>query len=228
MFPLEDVKCKYFFIYLKALTKAYQMDKENYLKQFEQFKSTPEGQELLENEKKKNEKKAVEKAGKTEKAEKKLKNKSKNQLAKLETEMGKPKRYPLAINLFASEQMKEMTGPITERIKVISEKWKNMSQKQKDPFVKKSDELKAIYEKELAQYEEKLGKEGLSKLKEKAEAKAVEKRNPSAYNLFASEQMKGMTGPVSERMKVVAEKWRNMSQEQKAPFIKKSDELKTK
>merc|ERR1712223_1711927 len=142
----------------EALTKAYQMDKEAYLKQFEQFKSTSEGQEFLEKQK-------------LEKPEKKLK-KAKSQLSTLKTEMGKPKRYPLAINLFASEQMKGMSGPVTDRIKVISEKWKNMSQEQKSPFVKKSDELKAIYEKELAHWEETVGKEGLSKL-EKMNQKVI-------------------------------------------------------
>merc|ERR1712203_1134056 len=51
-------------------------------------------------------------------------------------------------------------------------------------------------------------------------------RYPLAFNLFVKEQMSGASGPVASNIKMAADKWKNLSEIQKSPFVKKSAELK--
>jgi len=148
----------------EALNEAYLVDKKNYLQQFEKFKNTPEGKEILEK-------------MKQEGKEKKLQ-KSKTALSKLKTDLGKPVRYPMAYNLFVVDYYKKggAKGVVTNAAKEVAEKWKNLGEMQKAPYVKKSNELKAQYEKDLAAWEAKQGTEGMAKI-EQMEKKVVSARN---------------------------------------------------
>merc|ERR1719483_1037041 len=130
----------------EALNEAYQIEKKKYLQEFEKFKITPEGKEILEKMKQDGKEKRLQK--------------TKGQLGKLKSELGKPTRYPMAYNLFVKEVTSGVPGRVTSNIKMAADKWKNLSEIQKSPFVKKSTELKAIYEKDLAAWEAKQVAEG--------------------------------------------------------------------
>ena len=109
----------------KELKATFPIDWLKYLQEFEKFKSTPEGQEILE-------KRAIEKKGRKF-------TKTKSQLKKLVLGMEKPKKYPLPVNLFAKEQMTGVFGSKEkkEMMKVISIKWREMSLEQKTPYINK-------------------------------------------------------------------------------------------
>jgi len=186
----------------EALNEAYKIDKKKFEAEFEKFKNTSEGKELLEKKKQ---------DGK----EKKL-SKFKIQLRNLKEDMGKPKRhgnsgfmdpelpyhhkrYPLAINLFSKDQLEGMSGTKpTDRLKIVSEKWGSLSEAQKAPYVKKSEELKAKYEKDLAVWEATQGKDGLSKIDD------LQKKISSARNAVKGIEPKPKV--VKKRKKVVAKK----------------------
>jgi len=166
----------------EALNEAYQIDKKKYEAEKEKFQNTSEGKELLEKKKQ---------AGK----EKKL-SKFKIQLKNLKEEMGKPKRYPLPINLFAKEQLAGMSGKITDNMKIVTQKWGTLSETQKAPYVKKSEELKAKYEKDLAVWEATQGTEGLGQIED------LQKKISSARNAVKGIEPKVVKKP----KKVVAKK----------------------
>jgi hypothetical protein len=136
----------------KELSEAYLIEKEKYSKIFEQFKQTPEGQELLE-------KRKVATRGKRL-------NKCKLQLTKLNAEMNKPKQSVGPYAIFFAEQMRGTSGAVADRSKLVAEKWKNMSEGQKAGYVKKASEHNAIYEQELSQWKKNVGAEGLAKIEE--------------------------------------------------------------
>jgi len=167
----------------EALNQAYQIEKKKYLQEFEKFKITPEGKEILEKMKQDGKEKRLQKA--------------KGKLGKLKSELGKPTRYPLAYNLFVKEQMSGAPGRVVSNIKMAADKWKNLSEIQKSPFVKKSAELKAIYEKDLAAWEAKQAAEGGL-----AQIEALQKKV-----LSATHDVKGIVPkPKKKPKKVVAKK----------------------
>merc|ERR1719400_1125227 len=98
----------------EALNEAYQIEKKKYLQEFEKFKITPEGKEILEKMKQDGKEKRLQKA--------------KGKLGKLKSELGKPTRYPLAYNLFVKEQMSGASGQVASNIKLAADKWKNLSE----------------------------------------------------------------------------------------------------
>lgn len=164
----------------EALNEAYQIEKKKYLQEFEKFKITPEGKEILEKMKQDGKEKRLQKA--------------KGKLGKLKSELGKPTRYPLAYNLFVKEQMSGASGQVASNIKLAADKWKNLSEIQKSPFVKKSAELKAIYEKDLAAWEAKQGAEGGL-----AQIEALQKKV-----LSATHDVKGIVPKPKKKPKKVA------------------------
>merc|ERR1719148_232508 len=167
----------------EALNEAYQIEKKKYLQEFEKFKITPEGKEILEKMKQDGKEKRLQK--------------TKGQLGKLKSELGKPTRYPLAYNLFVKEEMSGTQGRVISNIKMAADKWKNLSEIQKSPFVKKSAECKAIYEKDLAAWEAKQAAEGGL-----AQIEALQKKV-----LSATHDVKGIVPkPKKKPKKVVAKK----------------------
>lgn len=106
------------------LKASFPIDWLKYLQEFGDFKSTPQGQEILE-------KRDI------ERKEKRLK-KTKTKLKKLILGMEKPKKYPLPVNLFAKEQMAGVFGSKEkkEMMKIISIKWREMNLEQKTPYIK--------------------------------------------------------------------------------------------
>merc|ERR1712008_317878 len=167
----------------EALNEAYQIEKKKYLEEFEKFKITPGGKEILEKMKQDGKEKRLQK--------------TKGQLGKLKTELGKPTRYPLAYNLFVKEEMSGTQGRVISNIKMAADKWKNLSEIQKSPFVKKSAECKAIYEKDLAAWEAKQAAEGGL-----AQIEALQKKV-----LSATHAVKGIVPePKKKPKKVVATK----------------------
>merc|ERR1712051_286055 len=121
----------------EALNQAYQIEKKKYLHEFEKFKTTPEGKEILDKMKQDGKEKRLQK--------------TKRKLGDLKSELGKPTRYPQSYNLFVKEQISGVQGPVVANMKIAADKWKSLSEIQKSPYVKKSAELKAKYEKDLAQ-----------------------------------------------------------------------------
>merc|ERR1719350_307955 len=164
----------------EALNEAYQIEKKKYLQEFEKFKITPEGKEILEKMKQDGKEKRLQKA--------------KGKLGKLKSELGKPTRYPLAYNLFVKEQMSGASGQVVSNIKIAADKWKNLSEIQKSPFVEKSAELKAIYEKDLAAWEAKQAAEGGL-----AQIEALQKKV-----LSATHDVKGIVPKPKKKPKKVA------------------------
>merc|ERR1712086_601902 len=147
----------------EGLNEAYQIEKKEYLQKFEKFKITPEGKEILEKMKQNGKEKRLQR--------------TKGQLGKLKSELGKPTRYPMAYNLFVKEVTSGIPGRVTSNIKMAADKWKNLSEIQKSPFVKKSTELKAIYEKDLAAWEAKQAAEGGMAQIEALQKKVLSERN---------------------------------------------------
>merc|ERR1719148_505882 len=167
----------------EALNEAYQIEKKKYLQEFDKFKITPEGKEILEKMKQDGKEKRLQK--------------TKGQLGKLKSELGKPTRYPMAYNLFVKEEMSGIPGLVVSNIKIAADKWKNLSEIQKSPFVKKSAECKAIYEKDLAAWEAKQAAEGGL-----AQIEALQKKV-----LSATHDVKGIVPkPKKKPKKVVASK----------------------
>merc|ERR1719483_1594414 len=164
----------------EALNEAYQIEKKEYLQKFEKFKITPEGKEILEKMKQDGKEKRLQR--------------TKGQLGKLKSELGKPTRYPMAYNLFVKEVTSGIPGRVTSNIKMAADKWKNLSEIQKSPFVKKSTELKAIYEKDLAAWEAKIAAEGGL-----AQIEALQKKV-----LSATHNVKGIVPTPKKKPKKVA------------------------
>jgi len=182
----------------EALNEAYQIEKKKYLQEFESFKITPEGKEILEKMKQDGKEKRLQK--------------TKGKLVKLKTELGKPSRYPMAYNLFVKEEMSGIPGLVVSNIKIAADKWKNLSEIQKSPYVKKSTELKAIYEKDLAAWEAKQASEGGL-----AQIEALQKKIVSETN-----NVKGIVPtPKKKPKKVVATKVAKSKVKKAAP--KKKD-----
>jgi high mobility group protein B3 len=162
------------------LNEAYQIEKNKYLEEFEKFKMTTEGKEILEKMKQEDKEKRLQK--------------TKLKLGKLKSELGKPTRYPQAYNLFVKEQISGLQGPVVSNIKLAADKWKSLSEIQKSPYVKKSTELKAIYEKDLAAWEAKQAAEGGL-----AQIEALQKKIVSASN-----DVKGIVPKPKKKPKKVA------------------------
>ena len=162
------------------MNEAYQIEKKKYLEEFEKFKMTTEGKEILEKMKQEGKEKRLQK--------------TKLKLGKLKSELGKPTRYPQAYNLFVKEQISGLQGPVVSNIKLAADKWKSLSEIQKSPYVKKSTELKAIYEKDLAAWEAKQAAEGGL-----AQIEALQKKIVSASN-----DVKGIVPKPKKKPKKVA------------------------
>merc|ERR1719509_350195 len=187
----------------EALNEAYQIEKKKYLQEFEKFKITPEGKEILEKMKQDGKEKRLQKA--------------KGKLGKLKSELGKPTRYPLAYNLFVKEEMSGTPGRVISNIKMAADKWKNLSEIQKSPFVKKSAELKAMYEKDLAAWEAKQAAEGGL-----AQIEAMQKKV-----LSATHDVKGIVPkPKKKPKKVVAKKVAKTKVKKAAPKKKPAPKKK--
>lgn len=150
------------------------------MQEFDKFKITPEGKEILEKMKQDGKEKRLQK--------------SKRKLGELKSELGKPARYPQAYNLFVKEQISGVQGPVVANMKLAADKWKKLSEIQKSPYVKKSTELKAIYEKDLAAWEAKQAAEGGL-----AQIKALEKKV-----LSAKHDVKGIVPKPKKKPKKVA------------------------
>merc|ERR1719238_629780 len=112
-----------------------------------------------------------------------------------------------------------------------------MAQKYKELPVARKEALNEAYQIEKKKYLqefEKMKQDGKEKRLQKAKGKLGKlkselgkpTRYPLAYNLFVKEQMSGASGPVASNIKMAADKWKNLSEIQKSPFVKKSAELK--
>merc|ERR1719483_278370 len=148
----------------EALNEAYQIEKKKYLQEFEKFKITPEGKEILEKMKQDGKEKRLQK--------------TKRNLRELKSELGKPTRFLTSNNLFVKEQISGVQGSVAGApMKLAVDKWKSLSEIQKSPYVKKSAELKAKYEKDLAAWEAKQAAEGGLAQIEALQKKIVSERN---------------------------------------------------
>jgi len=182
----------------EALNQAYQIEKKKYLQEFEKFKTTPEGKEILDKMKQDGKEKRLQK--------------TKRKLGDLKSELGKPTRYPQSYNLFVKEQISGVQGPVVANMKIAADKWKSLSEIQKSPYVKKSAELKAKYEKDLAAWEAKQAAEGGL-----AQIQALQKKIVSETN-----NVKGIVPkPKKKPKKVVAKKVAKTKVKKAAP--KKKD-----
>jgi len=133
------------------MKEAYQNEMKIYQKELEEFKTTPEGKEIMEK-------------MSQQRKEKKLKN-FKISLRNLKSEMGLPKQPASAFNLFVKDQTSGKPGAnVTNKIKDITEKWKAMNERQKTPYVQKYNQLKTKYEEDLAKWKAKQSEEGIAKI----------------------------------------------------------------
>jgi len=183
----------------EALNEAYQIEKKKYLQEFEKFKITPEGKEILEKMKQDGKEKRLQK--------------TKRNLRELKSELGKPTRFLTSNNLFVKEQISGVQGSVAGApMKLATDKWKSLSEIQKSPYVKKSAELKAKYEKDLAAWEAKQAAEGGL-----AQIEALQKKIVSLTN-----NVKGIVPkPKKKPKKVVATKVAKTKVKKAAP--KKKD-----
>jgi len=150
----------------EAFNEAYQIEKKKYLQEFEKFKITPEGKEILEKMKQDGKEKRLQK--------------TKRNLRELKSELGKPTRFLSSNNLFVKEEISGVQGPVVANMspmKLAVDKWKSLSEIQKSPYVKKSAELKAKYEKDLAAWEAKQAADGGLAQIEALQKKIVSERN---------------------------------------------------
>merc|ERR1719483_244356 len=183
----------------EALNEAYRIEKKKYLQEFEKFKITPEGKEILEKMKQDGKEKRLQK--------------NKRNLRELKSELGKPTRFLTSNNLFVKEQISGVQGSVAGApMKLATDKWKSLSEIQKSPYVKKSAELKAKYEKDLAVWEAKHAAEGGL-----ARIEALQKKIVSLKN-----NVKGIVPkPKKKPKKVVASKVAKTKVKKAAP--KKKD-----
>merc|ERR1719464_2393343 len=110
----------------------------------------------------------------------------------------------------------------------ITELGKIMAQKYKELPVARKEALNEAYqiEKKKQDGKEKRLQKAKGKLGKLKSELGKPTRYPLAYNLFVKEQMSGAPGRVVSNIKMAADKWKNLSEIQKSPFVKKSAELK--
>jgi len=134
----------------------------------------------------------------------------------------------------------------TEVSKVLAQKYKEL------PLGRKMS-MKETYQNEMKKYQKELeefkntpeGKEAMEKKTQQRKEKKLRnfkislrnlksemgkpKTPGSAYTLFVKDQTSGKTGiNVTNNMKVNTEKWKSMNEREKAPYVQKFNQLKTK
>merc|ERR1712223_1009102 len=181
-----------------SLSQTFKTELEKYQKEFEAFKNTPEGKEIVEKIKQEQRGKRLQKF--------------KISLANLKKDLGKPKQPANAYSSFIKEQSLgksfKSNADVNANFKAIGEKWKGMSEKQKAPYIEKFKDLSAKYEKDLTLWKANLGEEEVAKIN------AIEKRITTTRNAI-----KGIVPkPKRKKKKVVAKKVKKA----KKPAAKKS------
>merc|ERR1719270_340481 len=169
-----------------SLSQPFKTELEKYQKEFEAFKNTPEGKEILEKIRQEQRGKRLQKF--------------KISLANLKKDLGKPKQPANAYSSFIKDQSLgkslKTQADVHANFKAIGEKWKGMSEKQKAPYIEKFKELSAKYEKDLTLWKANLGEEEVAKIN------AIEKKITTTRNAI-----KGIVPkPKRKKKKVVAKK----------------------
>merc|ERR1711962_1385910 len=143
-----------------SLSQTFKTELEKYQKEFEAFKNTPEGKEIVE---------------------------------KIIKEQSLGKSF-------------KSNADVNANFKAIGEKWKGMSEKQKAPYIEKFKELSAKYEKDLTLWKANLGEEEVAKIN------AIEKKITTTRNAI-----KGIVPkPKRKKKKVVAKKVKKAKKPAKA------------
>lgn len=136
----------------------------------------------------------------------------------------RPKRPLSAYFLFAADFRAKYDGDTlstVEMAKKCGEEWKQQSEKAKKPFVEAAKKSRKAYLKAMEKY------------KKKQDKMKPPKRPLSAFFLFMQEtrpvvKERMPDAPVQEISKELGSIWRNMSDDEKRPFLDKNEEGKAK
>ena len=144
-----------------------------------------------------------------------------------------PKKAMTAYIFFNKEmrqQVKESLGPTaktTEIVRVIAEKWSNMTDEEKAPYVKMAEDDKVRYNREISNYEGPLHVPVTRKRGHQNRSPDAPKRAMSPFLYFSNEKRQEMQKcnpdlKVTDISAKLGEIWRDMTDEQKEPYVKKS------
>lgn len=149
-----------------------------------------------------------------------------------------PKRPPNAYALFFRDIRPEIpTRSVPEMGRLIGEKWRNLDDDRKNVYRAKSEELRAEYAKEKTDFlldlsysekkelaeEMKQKKLARQKKRKQAENRKLHKPKPgptSSFACFLKERESTRSDqPITEFVKHLATEWKQMSSDEKFPFI---------
>ena len=171
-------------------------------------------------------------------------------------ELVMPKKPLTSFFLFRDENVEKVKRQypnkrVTEQMSMISEMWKNLTEEQKEAYKNKYNDAMEVYKQKIERMENdpKLGPQ-LAQLreekKEKMAARAyqkakIERRNflkelgkpkkaaVSAYSVFSQEIFKSLHKkgtPVTATTKAISEKWKNLTDAEKEPYVAKYEKAK--
>merc|ERR1712146_351861 len=142
-----------------------------------------------------------------------------------------PKRGKSAYILFSIERreiVKEQLGPdakVQEIMKQVALDWRQLPEEEKKPWVEKSVQDKARYDQELANYSDPL------KIPNKRPKRlaGAPKRGMSAFLMFSQVMRPQLRDDMPDKRnieisKMLGEKWKALSDEDKKPWVQKADE----
>jgi len=133
---------------------------------------------------------------------------------KKERDPNKPKRPQSGWLRYLGEFRKEQKGKILAKdvLGFAGEKWKTMSEAEKKPYNDAFEADKAVYEVAMAAYNA---------------DHVPPKRPPTAYIVFSGEFIKSNLGlDIVEASKLAGDKWKALTDKQKAPYKAKVAKLK--
>ena len=157
-----------------------------------------------------------------------------------------PKRSKNAYMFFTDATRSTLEGSVGEKAKEMGKMWKALSDDEKAPYnkmaeksKKESNDAKEKYDKSSRKKrwtdEQKAKKEADvdddSEDKPKKKAKKVKdpnapKRGKNAYMFFTDVTRSTLEGSVSEKAKEMGKMWKELSDDEKGPFVKKAEKDK--
>ena len=123
----------------------------------------------------------------------------------------------------------EQGTKVTEIVRIIAEKWAAMTDEEKAPYVKLAEEDKLRYSREMNAYDGPLHVPVAKKRGHQNKAPGAPKRAMSPF-LFFSNEKRGQIQAANPNMKItevsakLGEIWRDMTDEEKEPYVQKSRE----
>ncbi|KAM0915542.1 hypothetical protein ACQ4PT_010769 [Festuca glaucescens] len=162
--------------------------------------------------------------------------------SKAEKDPNKPKRPPSAFFVFMEGFRKDYKekNPNNKQVSVVGkaggEKWKSLTDDEKAPYVAKAEKLKAEYAKKIDAYNnpqaEASGDSDKSKseINDEEDASEVRPSTPTQLTswrrVMRPSKAAAAQGEGSQVGKAGGEKWKSLTDDEKAPYVAKAEKLK--